>query len=294
MISIKELDIARNWEPLHEALQQHVRRPLLRDYSDSWKNTDLIHIGEKFTRNGQISANDSEGTVLWYTLSYSCMHFDALRDLMNLDEFKQVILLQNSRNMSVLHVDFGCGPGTSTWAVIKSIPATVHLETIGHDHNPRMTNLAQMMVQTISKSAEKSVTFDFLSDRMAFQRRVLGNERKHDLLLVTVNSLFGQDSLPDSYLSDMLVLVKRLRAESPESLIMIFGTHPKYRPEFVVRSWQRIAEYIGAVTVYDLDRKIDSWSPLKCTQDIQDSWYPWMQKIQLTRILVLPPTGGKR
>lgn len=290
MPGVGDLDIARNWEPLHGALQQHVRIPLLNAHEDKWRSvSNPTLLGKKFAHQGQISATDSKDTVLWYTLAYSCMHFDALNDLMNADEFKQTIIFDNSTKPNVLHVDFGCGPGTAAWAVVKNLPDTFQVETIGHDHNPHMATLAKAMVRTISH-----VLFDFSSDWKAFKHQVLGNAKQKTLFLVTANSLFGQRTFPRSQSEGIVNLINSMRAESPQAVTVMFGTHPPYRPESVAFNWQRIAEKIGTDTVDVHDRKIESWSPLHCTRDIRNSWYPWAPGPQLARILVLPPAGGKR
>lgn len=295
MPSIRDLDIAASWEPLHEALQQHVRIPLLHEHLDDWRNTHPKSLGRKYARQGQISATDSRDTVLWYALCYSCMHFDALNDLMNTNEFKQNIFINNSIHSRFLHVDFGCGPGTSTWAAIKNLPDTVRLETIGHDHNPHMVNLAKMMVQAISQSTSQDVVFDFLSDWSEFQNRVIRNINRKDFFLVTANSLFGQRYFSEPHAGDMIDLVKKIRTVAQQASIVICGTHPSYLPETVEHIWHRIAEEIGAETVEVRDRQIESWNPIQCTHDIRDSWYPWDEPgPQIARILVLPPAGGKR
>ena len=288
-------DLAANWEPLHEALQQHVRIPLLRDCSDSWKNTNPIQIGEKFTRKGQVSINDSRETVLWYTLAYSCMHFSALHDLMRTDEFKEATGFHDNDRLSVFHVDFGCGPGTSAWAIMKEIPDMSSIETIGYDHNSHMTVLTKSMVYTIAESASKTVFFDFLSDWRRFHRRVMKGARNQDLFLVTVNSLFGQQSFTPSDVNDIIDVIKRLRSKSQSAPILVFGTHPLWSIRKVNDSWEKIAEEIGATTTYNQElRGVFSASPIKYTQDIRDSWHPWIPDPQLAHILVLPPAGGKR
>ena len=287
-------DLACTWAPLHAALQQHVRIPLLRDHSEDWKDTSPTQIGEKFTRKGQISVNDSRETALWYTLAYSCMHFDALRDLMNTDEFKQATGLQNDRIASVLHVDFGCGPGTSSWAVMKSIPDTVRLDTIGLDHNPHMVSLAKAMVHTLAQSASKTVAFDFLSDWRRFQRRVLRSTKGKDILLVTVNSLFGQQSFTSPDFQDLLELIVKLRVKTQGIPNIIFGMHPPWSIKKVNGYWEKLAITLGSTTIYDQELGTVSLSPTKYTDDIGAAWHPWTPQPQLARILVLPPSGGNR
>ena len=289
-------DLACTWAPLHAALQQHVRIPLLRDHSEDWKDTSPTQIGEKFTRKGQISVNDSRETALWYTLAYSCLHFDALRDLMRTDEFKEVIGFHDNDRRSILHVDFGCGPGTSAWAITKEIPDMSNIETIGYDHNSHMTDLAKSMVHTIAESASKNIIFDFLSDWRRFHRRVMRGARNQDLFLVTVNSLFGQQTSMPSELNDIIDVIKRLRTKSQSAPMLVFGTHPSWSIRKVNDSWEKIAEEIGATMIYNQAiQGIFSESPIKYTQDIRDSWYLWDDpKPQLAHILMLPPAGGKR
>lgn len=295
MPKFMDIDIAANWEPLHEALQQHVRIPLLRDYSDSWKNTNPIQIGEKFTRKGQVSINDSRATVLWYTLAYSCMHFTALHDLMRTDEFKEVTGFHNDDRLNILHVDFGCGPGTSAWAIMKEIPDMANIETIGYDHNPHMTSLAKSMVRTIAESTSRNTIFDFLSDWGRFHRRVMKSARNKDIFLVTVNSLFGQQSFTPSGLNDIIGVIKGLRAKSQNAPIVVFGTHPSWSIRKVNDSWEKIAEELGDTTIYNQELQgIFSQSPIKYTHDIQLSWEIWFPETQLAHILMLPPTGGRR
>lgn len=294
MHSIRELDIARNWEPLHEALQQHVRIPLLRDHSKDWSNTKPRRLGRSFANSGQILATDSKDVVLWYTLVYSCMHFDALIDLMNTDEFRVDSGLYTSSHMSVLHVDFGCGPGTSAWAIMKNLPATAQLETIGHDHNPHMTDLATAIVQTISKSASLAITFDFLSEWSRFHLRVMRSARRKDLLLVTVNSLFGQTGFNSPDLSNLIDMIMKLRNDFPTVPLLVFGTHPLYRTNTVSSYWDRIAGDFSVTPTYNREQIITSWIPTLHHEDIQDSWWRWKPGSQLARILVLPPAGGNR
>lgn len=289
-------DLAANWEPLHEALQQHVRIPLWRDHSEDWSNTPPKLLGRSFANNGHISATDSRETVLWYALSYSCMHFSALHDLMRTDEFKKATGFQNNDLLSVLHVDFGCGPGTSAWAIMKEIPDMANIETIGHDHNPHMTSLAKSMVRTIAESTSRNTIFDFLSDWGRFHRRVMKSARNKDIFLVTVNSLFGQQSFTPSGLNDIIGVIKGLRAKSQNAPILVFGTHPLWSPKKVSDSWEKVAGSIGATTTYNQELQgVFSASPVKYTHDIRGSWLPWDEpKPQLARILVLPPAGGKR
>lgn len=293
MLSIRDRDIARNWEPLHDALQQHVRIPLLNDHEDDWNKTVPESLGRSFANNGHISATDSKDVVRWYTLAYSCMHFDALNELMNSNEFKQRLSLQY--DSSILHIDFGCGPGTSTWAAIKNLSATIHLETVGHDHNPHMVDLAKSMVQTISQSASNSGTSNFFLNWEEFTDQVMNHAKQRDIFLVTANSLFGQHSFSSSYRDKIINFIRNLRDEAQQALIVLCGTHPPYQLGKVKQDWGRIAKEIQAATTYDQEISVSSWSPTRCTHDIHSSWHPWEKpQPQDARILVLPPAGGKR
>lgn len=301
MPDIGELDIARNWGPLCEALQQHVRIPLLNDHEDDWKRLNpresefKWNVSRDLAHAHYLTKEVSMSSVLWYTLLYGCMHFDVLNALMNTDEFKEVLNSQSGIHSNILHVDFGCGPGTSAWSVVKNLPATVRIATIGHDHNLRMTNLATAMVQTISQSAPKDVVFDFFSSWSGFHKQVLNNTKQQDIVLVTANSLFGQQSFTSSHLDEIIDLIRNIRTESQTALIMIYGTHPPYNRDTVERTWQRIAEEMKSSAIYNQDLSVSSWSPIRCNPDIQSSWHLWENlKPQLARILVLRPAGGKR
>lgn len=167
--------------------------------------------------------------------------------------------------------------------------------TIGYDHNPHMTNLAKSMAHTIAQSASKNTIFDFLSDWRRFHRRVLKSARNKDFFLVTVNSLFGQQSFAPSDLNDIIDVIKRLRAKSQSAPIVVFGTHPSWSIRKVNDSWEKIAEELGDTTTYNQElRGIFSQSPIKYTHDIQSSWEIWFPEPQLAHILLLPPAGGKR
>lgn len=301
MPGVGDIDIARNWEPLCEALQQHVRIPLLRDHEDDWKRFNpresdfKWRVARDLARAHYLPKEASKDSVLWYTLIYSCMHCDALTSLMNADEFNKSLDFQSGNSSSVLHIDFGCGPGTAAWSVMKNLPATIHIKTIGHDHNPRMTNLATQMAQTISQSASNNGMFAFFTDWNRFHNQVMSNTNQYDTFLVTANSLFGQDSFSSNYLKQIIHLIKSMRAEAQQKLIMLCGTHPPYNPDGVEQTWHRVAEETRSVAAYNQELSVSSWSPIRCTHDIHSSWHLWQNpQPQNARILVLPPTGGKR
>ena len=191
---------AKDWAPLRDALWRHVREPLLRDHTDAWngiKPGDTIPFEHRrqLANNGRISATDNKAAVLWYTLVYGCLHYDALSALMGRQEFKGLVhgalnrpSKPHSRSIPhsfpdrssdrptvppcLLHVDVGCGPGTAAWAVIENLRDQGVVTTIGHDHNSSMIALAQKITADISKSLDDPVDCNFYSDWIAFEKKV--------------------------------------------------------------------------------------------------------------------------
>ena len=294
-------DHAKDWDALGEALQRYVRLPLLDGREDDWKRFNPREfefqwsVSKDLARAHYLPKETNRDSVLWYTLIYSCMHFDALTSLMNTDEFTKTLDFQSETSSSVLHVDFGCGPGTAAWSVMKNLPVTAHVETIGYDHNIHMTNLAEKMVKTIAQSLSKDIISNFLSEWSGFQNQVIDNSKQKDIVLITANSLFGQQSFSSSHLDDIIDLIKNIRVEAQQALIVMYGTHPPYSQEMVAQTWHRIAEETQSATTYDQKLLVSTWSPIRCIPDIHSSWHPWNNpQPQLARILVLPPAGGKR
>ena len=288
-------DHAKDWDALGEALQRYVRLPLLRDHADEWMKTAPAKLGEKFAKSGQISATDSKDIVLWYTLSYSCMHFDALSVLLELSEFKKAIRSPKH----VLHVDFGCGPGTATWAVIKNFLDMDHLETIGYDHNSGFqevsTDIVKDIVHSFSQFSHTDFAYHFHSNWADFQQKVFQGTDRKDIILVTINSVFGQESFSQIIIESINYIIERCRFISDRTPIIICGTHPPYNIPQIDHAWNSIENNFNAQTIYSGEIPIKSWSPIKYTEDIRRAWRDWPNlKPQQARILVLPPTGGKR
>ena len=192
---------AKDWAPLRNALWRHVRDPLRRDHPQEW---DAVVPGatiafdrlNSLANGGKISATDERSVVLWYTLVYGCPHFDALSALMAKREFREPVLQapntpkkRTARIVArtllgrhhahctlsprLLHVDFGCGPGTASWAAIRNLSGRVTLVTVGHDHNRHMTKLAKRILRDISDTAH-GATYKFFSNWIIFEALAKG------------------------------------------------------------------------------------------------------------------------
>ena len=314
---------AKDWAPLRDALWRHVREPLLRDHTDAWngiKPGDTIPFEHRrqLANNGRISATATKAAVLWYTLVYGCMHYDALSALMGRQEFKGLVhgalnrpSKPHSRSIPhsfpdrssdrptvspcLLHVDVGCGPGTAAWAVIENLRDQGVVTTIGHDHNSRMIALAQKITADISKSLDDPVDYNFFSDWIAFEKKVKWSWslRNCNLVIVTVNSLFSQPFVNREDIDNIIQLLKLigevLRDIENNAPVIAVGTHPDYKPEMVKDAWRRIGNISGQRTRYDGHVQFASWSPL-CFGDYEPTdeaaWDKWTGSAwQLAHIL---------
>ena len=148
---------AKGWQPLGDAFEVHIRSPLKDDPSvnGEWRRSGEYPL---HGRRGQVSAAADRLSTLSYTLSYACMHFDALCTLMDKQEFRNPVssTLPHGDDPSVLHVDFGCGPGTASWAVMNILSNDACVTTIGHDHNPHMIELAHSMTFHVASAMTKT------------------------------------------------------------------------------------------------------------------------------------------
>ena len=287
---------AKDWAPLRDALWRHVREPLLRDHTGTW---NCVNPGETIpferlghlANGGKISANHDKATVLWYTLVYGCMHFDALSALMDRQEFQGLVrgaldrpskknTLSDIRAVlgrcdaartpqpRMLHVDFGCGPGTAAWAVIKALSDRAVVTTIGHDHNAQMIELAQEMTADIVNSTDPSIAYEFYSDWDTFQKGIKWSRSLIgcDAVLVTVNSLFAQPSMNGDEIANIVGLIRlirtTLRSLRANRRSLLSGTHPDYNRDKVRDAWRQIGNISGRRTRYDGAVQFESWSPL--------------------------------
>ena len=190
---------AEAWQLLQEALETHVRLPLKQDPSSNAK-WQQQQDGEYPCRQGrgQVSATDDRLAALSYTLCYACMHFDALCTLLDKTEFRVPVsaALADGDDSSVLHIDCGCGPGTASWAVMHVLSDGARVTTIGHDHNAHMIGLADLMTTHVAQAMTKTCHAEFCQDWDGFVRRVVAHcEHRWRLVIVTANSLFGQNAM---------------------------------------------------------------------------------------------------
>ena len=154
---------AKDWQLLREALEKHVRAPLKTwpEVGADWKKRK--EYPREYPQRGRIATNSGLLTVLSYTLLYGCMHFDALCVLMRRQEFRVPLslALAGSGDPAVLHVDFGCGPGTASWAVVNVLSDEARITTVGHDHNRHIIRLARKMTAHLARGAARGLGLSF-------------------------------------------------------------------------------------------------------------------------------------
>ena len=308
---------AKDWAPLRNTLWQHVRVPLRRGHPEEWDGVepgDTISFARlrSLANGGRISATDTRSAVLWYALVYGCPHFDALSALMAKREFRELDLQVLSRLQKhtrhrpanalagilcrgrsaplprLLHVDFGCGPGTASWAIIKILSGHFTLMTIGHDHNRYMTRLARRTTRDIS-DATQHIRYRFSSNWTLFEALVKWlATRSYDTVIVTVNSLFGQHSVGDDDIERIVSLIAAIRDRAQESSIFAIGTHPPYEADRVAAAWQRIADLSGRDVRYNGRVSFNSWNPIRSGDYAPgdgSAWSMWRGQPQLGHII---------
>lgn len=270
---------AKDWPALRKAFWKFVREPLMTDpgQNNNWKeladdaksDRELgKQLGAQLGKQGQIQIDDDAWTVRWYTLCYSCMHFDALTTLLTTLLSKKSELvpeLTSSKSKSLLHVDLGCGPGTASWAVVKYLWGRSHVSTIGFDHNKHMIGLARSMTSYIAASAEWSGDFGFCTDRNDFEHRI--EERLHSVnpwnaVVVTANAFFGQNSLKHETV-DWIVDSLRILSNHGAPLFVI-GTHPEFNKTRTTAVWGIIAKISGTQVICDGEKvSFETWNPIR-------------------------------
>ena len=281
---------AQNSLPLRDAFHHHVRLPLKQTCGHDWEasGNGMLDRFQEWANRGQISKDDNKVAVLCSTLLYGCMHFDALTTLMNTLAFRKTVHTQGP----VLHVDFGCGPGTAAWAVTNTLQNNDHLTTIGHDHNPYMIELAKGMTSRITNAMPVDVTSAFHSNWIEFKVDVTLRAGSHQkIVLVTANSYFGQTHAD---ISSIVELIDALR-EHAEYPLFVFGTHPPYNETMITSAWNRIADLQDSQKLYEAHLDIESGN---CRgYDDASCWVPWKPEAQLAHVFKVPPsrpTGRNR
>lgn len=265
---------AATWQPLQEALEVHVRLPLKADPSS---NADWRRAGEyPYPQGrGQVSATDSRLAALSYTLSYAGMHFDALCMLLDKTEFRAPVgSALDDDDASVLHVDCGCGPGTASWAVMNVLANGASVTTIGQDHNANMIGLAESMTNHVAQSVTSTCHAEFCQDWDGFVQRVIAHSgRRWNIVVVTANSLFGQNAMRAADIQAIEQLLIEVHRRTPESPLFLAGTHPSYSEEQVNNAWDHIAGGTGAQRLYTGRlENIVSGGPRRYDAP---TWVPW-------------------
>lgn len=284
---------AKDWRPLMDAIDTHVRDPLRAcpTVGSRWKSAAGGEYPLEYANGGEILAGSDRLTVLSYTLVYACMHFDALRGLLARQECRDSLLTALSRTAggngdgpAVLHVDIGCGPGTASWAVMNVLPRDARVTTIGHDHNPHMVELARAMTAAVAHhSAGGSCSWRFRHDRRTFKQDVETAlaEQRWNTVLVTVNSVFGKMALID--LLRFKQWIPYLCERRGPATAIVAGTHPQFEARRVRDAFQPITDRVpGAVKLFDGCLRVCSGSPRRYEPP---SWVPWEPKPQLGHVV---------
>ena len=283
---------ARDWEPLRGAFKVYVRAPLKKDTStnEEWRQLGAYPL---HAERGQVSATSDGESVLSYTLSYACMHFDALCKLMDKQAFREPVsaTLQHDDDPAVLHVDFGCGPGTASWAVMNVLSSDTRVRTIGHDHNPHMIDLARTMTTHVGSAITKACPSEFRHDWAEFRQAVVAHCECHwNAVIVTANSLFGQHATRQSDIEAIITLITEISGRTPEAPVFVAGTHPPYSETQVRNAWRCIARIPGANWLYDDRLAVVSGNPRRYDAP---TWVVWEPPPQLGHVIRIVGVGER-
>ncbi len=222
------------------------------------------------------SATDDKWTALWYALVYACPHFDALTALMQERVFRERVQRALERDQTtraqrdmvqrilsrflrhryssprVLHIDFGCGPGTASWAAIKLLSGRATVVTVGHDHNRHMIKLARTITADVAKP-QRNITNLFFSNWDKFKKKSIRLASKSwSAVIVTANSIFSQPSIDEDGIKEICAVIADTHSHASDSLFLTLGTHPSnYERKKVSGAWQRIAGIADSEVLYD-------------------------------------------
>ena len=276
--------IAKDWLPLKKAFWKFVREPLMSDpgQKDKWKeiadgaqsNLELGRQLGTLGKQGQIQVDDDEWTVRWYTLCYSCMHFDALTTLLTMllgRKWELVPELTSSKGKPLLHVDLGCGPGTASWAIVKCLSGHSYVSTIGFDHNKHMIGLARSMTSYVAVSTKRIDDYAFCADRNDFEHKIekrLHSGNTWNAVVVTANAFFSQNSVSDETVDWTVDLLRKFSSHGAP--LFVIGTHPEFNEPRTTEVWGIIAGISGAQVIYDGRVSFDTWNPV--SYDDESAW----------------------
>ena len=282
---------AKDWRPLMDAFETHVRCPLKAwpTIGARWRSCGDFPL--EYAQRGEILDDSDQLTGLSYTLVLACMHFDALCGLMMEQVFRDPLsaaLLRpagaNGDGPAVLHVDFGCGPGTAAWAVMNVLSHDTRVTTMGYDHNPHLVELARAMTADVVRDSGRGSTCRrFHDDKEAFEQDVESAlaEYQWHAVLVTVNSVFGKMQPIDVLL--VVQWIRRLCDRARPATVFVAGTHPQFQVPRVRRAFQRIADRVpGARMLYDGLLPVRSGSPRRYDAP---SWVVFEPQPQLAHIV---------
>jgi len=205
--------IADEWDELREAIQNSAWVPL-EEGGEELKSLQWSTLRDRSNR-GDIERGDDMRTARYYTLTYSYMHFNALCATIMCDEMKphweeKIVRTDGNR---VVHVDFGCGPGTSSWAIARLLGKR-KFTTIGYDHNENMIQLADEITSAIAYGCDVNffVNWDDFNSKID---TIIGGST----ILVTINHLLNQRG--SSEISRMMhEVIRKLDEYSAQTLMV--------------------------------------------------------------------------
>ncbi len=247
-MDVNEVDVAieEAWPGFIASLQKYItgqsRTPYL------WDHSTYGH-----TEQGQLSQDANEQACRQYTLSYAMTHAIALYHLLKHNNHKAILLNHNAIN-AILHIDFGCGPGSALWALLRLAKKCngQRLTSLGYDHNPHILKLAGDIKKAIKPQIPANFEVD--QDLAKFRKRIEQYiSVKYDVVLVTINALFGQDSFQNKRLLAKIINdIERLQKYNVNNIpILIAGTHPSYRWDQVQLCFDAICQCLNGKYLYN-------------------------------------------
>lgn len=204
---------AYEWVGLREAVQNLVWVPLEEEFGEGARSK----IREARSARGEVGSADDMTTIRCYTLNYSYMHFDALCAAIMCDEIKphwEKKIVKPDGN-GIVHVDLGCGPGTSSWAVARLLGER-QLTTIGYDHNVNMVQLAGQITGAIAPRCDANfyVNLDDVNSKID----TIGSGNGSGTVLVTINHLLNQESSLET--SRMREVIRKLQSDGAQTVMV--------------------------------------------------------------------------
>lgn len=199
---------------------------------------------------------------------YEPYWYPSIKALLRTTSFKERVLgCLPADNPAILHVDFGCGPGTVSRAImdmlIKDARPGIKLTTIGHDHNSHMPDIAREDGQ---EELSAATYFEFHHDWNAFQQDIQSHiKQKWHAVWITANYLFGQDTFEDADAEKIVETINSIvEGVSQATRIHLFGVHPNHRDP--KERWRSIAQRTKAEIII-----VKGWININPTKEVS----PW-------------------